>query len=164
MTFGGPEDERPAVAVAGGRLELQGRIDRIDVEPGGTRAIVYDYKGKAAPAQAKWIEDGKLQVGLYMLALHELLGLEAVGGMYQPLGASDPRPRGLLLADEDPGLDAVSTDRVDPGEFAAVLEAVEEAAARAVAEIRSGALEPRPDSCAWRGGCSYPSICRCEAS
>ena len=164
LTFGGPEDERPAVAVAGGRLELQGRIDRIDVEPGGTRAIVYDYKGKAAPAQAKWIEDGKLQVGLYMLALHELLGLEAVGGMYQPLGASDPRPRGLLLADEDPGLDAVSTDRVDPGEFAAVLEAVEEAAARAVAEIRSGALEPRPDSCAWRGGCSYPSICRCEAS
>ena len=25
-----------------------------------------------------------------------------------------------------------------------------------------GELEARPGTCAWEGGCSYPSICRCE--
>jgi hypothetical protein len=56
----------------------------------------------------------------------------------------------------------VRTDRLDADAFAGVLEGVERAAARAVAEVRDGALEPRPDSCAWQGGCAFPSICRCE--
>ncbi|MCW3049429.1 MAG: ATP-dependent nuclease subunit B-like protein [Solirubrobacterales bacterium] len=162
LTFGGPDDERPAVELAGGELALQGRIDRVDVDASGAQAVVYDYKGRAAPAQARWVADGKLQVGLYMLALRDLLGIDAVGGLYQPLGAADPRPRGLLYDDADPGLDAVRTDRLDADAFARVLDGVERAAARAVAEVRAGALEPRPDSCAWQGGCSFPSICRCE--
>jgi hypothetical protein len=56
----------------------------------------------------------------------------------------------------------VRTDRLDADAFARVLDGVERAAARAVAEVRAGALEPRPDSCAWQGGCAFPSICRCE--
>jgi hypothetical protein len=28
--------------------------------------------------------------------------------------------------------------------------------------MRAGRLEACPDSCAYRGGCSYPSICRTE--
>jgi ATP-dependent helicase/DNAse subunit B len=164
LTFGGPEDEHPPVALAGGEIALQGRIDRVDVDTSGERAIVYDYKGRAAPAQARWVEDGKLQVGLYMLALRDLLGVEAVGGLYQPLGSDDPRPRGLLRDDADPGLDAVRSDRLDADRFAAVLDEVQRAAAEAVTQVRAGALEPRPGSCAWKGGCSYPSICRCEAT
>jgi hypothetical protein len=31
-----------------------------------------------------------------------------------------------------------------------------------VAAIRAGELGCKPDSCAYRGGCSYPSLCRCE--
>jgi hypothetical protein len=30
--------------------------------------------------------------------------------------------------------------------------------------IRSGALVPDPTSCAYRGGCAHPTICRCEAA
>jgi anti-anti-sigma factor len=148
---------------AGGELRLAGRIDRIDAVPGGREAIVYDYKGRSKPpSQARWLAEAKLQIGLYMLALPHLIGREAAGGLYQPLGAEDPRPRGLLREDADPSLDAVHTDRLPDDEFRARLDEVLAAALEAVRGIRAGALEPRPDTCAWNGGCAHPSICRCE--
>jgi RecB family exonuclease len=165
LTFGGAEDRYPAAELAGGELRLQGRIDRIDVDAGGSQAIVYDYKGKGAPPQAKWLEDARLQLGLYLLALPQLLGLDGVGGLYQPLGRDDDgRPRGLLRDGADPGLASVDRDRLSPEEFDARLEEVLDAALEAVRGIRSGALVPRPDACAWGGGCAHPSICRCEAA
>jgi RecB family exonuclease len=165
LTFGGAEDERPAVALAGGELPLQGRIDRVDLSADGRRALVVDYKGRAGAApQDKWAAEGRLQVGLYMLALERLLGVEAVGGLYQPLGAREDAPRGLLRDDADDGLQARGGDRVAPEAFAAVLAAVEDAAVAAAGELREGRLEPRPERCAPRGGCKYPTICRCEAS
>jgi hypothetical protein len=99
-----------------------------------------------------------------MLALPHLLGVEAVGGLYQPLGAADDRrARGLVRDGADPGLAVVGTDRLDDAAFAARLDEVQAAALDAVRGIRSGALRPRPDTCAYRGGCAHPSICRCEA-
>jgi ATP-dependent helicase/DNAse subunit B len=163
LRFGGAADSLPAAPLAGGELKLTGRVDRIDVAPGGREAIVYDYKGRTAPPQGRWVSSAKLQIGLYMLALPHLLDLEAVGGLYQPLGGEDTRPRGLLRDGADPDLDAVSTDRLDPEDFDARLDEVLEAALEAVRGIRSGALLPRPESCAYKGGCAYPSICRCEA-
>jgi ATP-dependent helicase/DNAse subunit B len=163
LCFGGEEDAHPAAELADGELRLQGRIDRIDVR--GDEAIVYDYKGKGAPPQAKWLEDARLQVGLYLLALPQLLGLDGVGGLYQPLGRDDDgRPRGLLRDGADPGLASVSKDRLDPEEFDARLDEVLDATLEAVRGIRSGKLVPQPAACAYGGGCAHPSICRCEAA
>jgi hypothetical protein len=48
-------------------------------------------------------------------------------------------------------------------EFEAVLAEVLAEAERAVEELRAGRLEPRPETCGWKGGgCTYPTICRCE--
>jgi len=163
LRFGGAGDDLPAAPLAGGELRLAGRIDRVDTGPGGA-AIVYDYKGRSAPpSQARWLGEAKLQIGLYMLALPHLLDLEAVGGLYQPLGAEDPRPRGLLRDDADGALNVVKNDRLADDAFAERLDEVLAAALAAVRGIRSGALEPRPETCAWNGGCAHPSICRCEA-
>ncbi len=168
LSFGGAGDELPALELFGGELRLQGRIDRLDRGPDGTEVIVYDYKGRSAPAWPKWGPPpdgtGKLQVALYMLAVRHLLGAEPVGGLYQPLGAEDSRARGLVRTDADPGLVTVNGDRVAPEHVEEVLAVCAEAARDAVEEIRAGALVPRPDSCFWKGGCSYPSICRCEAA
>ena len=165
LRFGGPEDPLGPAELAGGELRLQGRIDRIDVSADGHEAIVYDYKGKGAPPQARWIEDARLQVGLYLLALPQLLGLEAVGGLYQPLGRDDDgRPRGLLVDGADPGLSSVTKDRLAPEQVEALLQEVLDAAVEAVRGIRSGALVPDPTACAYRGGCAHPTICRCEAA
>jgi len=156
----GEASELPAFELGGG-VRLRGRIDRIDVGEGG-EAVVYDYKGKAVSGASKWIDDGKLQVALYMRAAEELLGLRVVGGFYQPLTGADLRPRGVLDGDSGVELDCVSTDVRDPDELRELLdEAV--AAARGVAEQAAGGrLQARPDSCAFKGGCQYPTICRCE--
>jgi ATP-dependent helicase/DNAse subunit B len=161
VKFGMAEDPYPPLELDDGALRLAGRIDRIDVDAGGREAIVYDYKGKTATAQAQWLEKGKLQVALYLLAVRQVLGLEPVGGLYQPLGGTEARPRGAVLTEADPGLDTVRTDRVEEHELDELLRGCADAAREAVARIRAGALEPAPDSCAFTGGCAHPTICRC---
>jgi ATP-dependent helicase/DNAse subunit B len=163
LKFGGHDDTLPAVALSD-ELTIQGRIDRVDLSPDGTRAIVYDYKGATATARAKWEAEGRLQLPLYLLALPQLLGVEVDGGLYQPLSGQDPRPRGLLRDGADPDLDVVPADRApDDHEFELALTTAKATAVEAIAALRAGRLEPRPATCGWRdGGCSYPSICRCE--
>ncbi len=143
---------------------LRGRIDRVDMAGSGGEemAVVYDYKGRAAPPVAKWIEQGSFQIALYMRAVEQLLGVRAVGGFYQPLSGGDLRARGVLDEDSGVELDCVRSDRVERGEMQAVVEEVVAAAGAAAAEAGRGALEARPGTCAYRGGCMYPTICRCE--
>jgi hypothetical protein len=94
-----------------------------------------------------------------------VLGLEANGGLYQPLGGKDQRARGLVLADADPDLDTVKTDRRDRAGFDAIVDGVLEDVLGAVGELRAGALEPRPGTCTYNDkGCAYPTICRCEVA
>jgi RecB family exonuclease len=164
----GPVDFEREFTVDLGPFELHGFMDRVDA--GGGEAVIVDYKGKTATQQAKWLEDGKLQLGLYLLAARRLAERddfpgEPVGGLYQPLGnPKEGRPRGALLEGADPGRNLVATDRLSPEEFDDLLAQVLAAAETAVAELRAGALEPRPKTCAWGGGCEYPTICRCDAA
>ena len=78
LAFG--TEGRPPVTVplAGGRtVRFRGRIDRVDVSPGGERVVVYDYKtGKSDDYEA--IRDGdpvaggrKLQLPVYALAAEQ---------------------------------------------------------------------------------------------
>ena len=86
----------------------------------------------------------------------------AVGGFYQPLAGRDIRARGVLDGDGAVELECVRTDRLEHGAMRELLDQCLAAALRAAGEARSGALEPRPDTCAYNGGCAYPTICRCE--
>jgi ATP-dependent helicase/DNAse subunit B len=156
----GEASDLPAFELGGG-VRLRGRIDRIDVSDAG-EAIVYDYKGRAVSGASKWIEDGKLQVALYMRAAEELLGLRVVGGFYQPLTGAELRARGVLDADSGLELDCVSTDSRDHGELRALLEEAVAAGLEVAAQAANGRLQARPDTCAYNGGCRYPTICRCE--
>jgi len=146
----------------GKRIRLRGVIDRIDVAADGRRAIVRDYKSAGARpeyAAARWSADRRLQVALYMLAARELLGLEPVAGLYQPLGGGDLRPRGMFLEGSDTGAGLVANDARDQRELE---DELEDAAARAIAlaiRLRAGELTPCPETCA-RDGCRYPGICR----
>lgn len=156
----GEASSLPALELGGG-VTLRGRIDRIDVGPGG-EAVVYDYKGKDPPAAARWIRDGKVQVALYMRAVEELLGRPVVGGFYQPLTGSDLRARGVLDGDAGIELDCVGKDVREHAELRELLAEALVTARAAAEHAVSGALDPRPATCAWKGGCMYPTICRCE--
>jgi ATP-dependent helicase/DNAse subunit B len=164
----GIEEGAPALWLDQGALKIRGVIDRVDVDPDARTAIVHDYKsGRPAPdwPVARWQRDRRLQVALYMLAVRDLLRLEPVGGVYQPLG-TDRRARGVLLDTEEhremAGTAFVETDLVDAERLAEELAAAERSAVELARSLRSGEVEPRPDTCAARG-CRYPGICRSAA-
>jgi ATP-dependent helicase/DNAse subunit B len=159
LEFGFDQDGLAPLDLGEG-VSLRGRIDRVDV--GGEQAIVYDYKGRSAPPGARWVADGAFQIALYMRAVQQLLGLKPVGGFYQPLAGREIKARGVLDTVSDLELDCVRTDRLDREALDELIEQCAVLARKAATEARSGALQPRPSTCAYNGGCAYPTICRCE--
>jgi ATP-dependent helicase/DNAse subunit B len=165
-----PEHFEAGFEVEIGALRLDGRIDRIDVtRTPPTQAVVIDYKGATAVPVKRWVQDGKLQLGLYLLAARELarageLLAEPVGGLYEPVRADPPVGRGVMVAGVAGAPPTVKTDVLAEEDFEGVLADVLAATEEAVEQMRAGALEPRPKTCAWdKSGCSYPTICRCDA-
>jgi ATP-dependent helicase/DNAse subunit B len=158
LGFGTERDELPPLDL--GELQVAGRIDRVDSGNGET-ATVYDYKGSEGYPVARWVQDGRLQVPLYMLAVRDVLGLDPVAGLYQPIG-KDQRARGAVLEGSELESLAVSTDRVDAATLEDTLEQVAARAREVAAAVAAGQLEPSPDTCGYRGECRYPGICRCE--
>ncbi len=144
-------------------LALCGRIDRIDVDARAGTAIVLDYKsGSTVWGAGSWPGDHRLQAALYMLAVERLLGVEAVGGLYQPLRA-ELRARGLIREDIPEAEPLAGPDKLDGPALRAVLEERLACAVTIAAEIDRGEIAPRPASCG-RDGCSYPAICRVGAA
>jgi RecB family exonuclease len=156
----GEASDLPALELEGG-VRLRGRIDRVDVSA-NDEAVVYDYKGGRAPAGARWLRDGSVQVALYMRAVESLLQLSVVGGFYQPLTGEDLRARGVFDGDSGIEIECVRGDVLDHEQARDLVGQAVVMAVKAAGEAGRGELQARPQTCAFRGGCMYPSICRCE--
>jgi ATP-dependent helicase/DNAse subunit B len=162
--FEGEEGSLPAFELGEGaeRVALRGAIDRVDVAPEGREAVIRDYKSGSSRAEhqgAHWQSDDSLQVALYMLAVRDLLGLEPVAGLYQPLGGGDLRARGVFLDRAPVSGECVANDVRDPEALEAALQAASARAVELAARLREGRIAPCPATCS-RQGCSYPGICR----
>ncbi len=151
-SFGGPDDATGPLSLGAEAGLVTGRVDRVDRGPGGT-AIVRDYKGRTVVGGMKWADELQLQVALYLLAVRDLLGLEPVAGLYQPLAGRKLGARGLVR-DDVPG-NYTRTDLVDADAFTAQLDAARELAARTAADLHAGHVAPCPERCSSRG-CRYP--------
>ncbi|MBA3305609.1 MAG: exodeoxyribonuclease V subunit gamma [Thermoleophilaceae bacterium] len=164
LRFGFDEGEHPAVEIEGG-LRVRGVIDRVDVHGGW--ALVRDYKGGKVESYkaADWEPKNRFQAALYMMVIERLLGLRAAGGVYVPLSGTERRPRGMVAEEalDELGGDFYKNDVKPEDEFAASTAWAQGAITDAAERMRTGRIEPCPDSCAYRGGCSHPSICRVEA-
>ena len=165
LRFGMDDEGLPALELGGGALRVRGVIDRVDIDAHGT-AVVLDYKSglqSGSWAAAKWADEQRLQVALYMLAVRDLLGLRPVAGLYQPM-RGELRARGALerspAVEQLTGPAFVRTDVLDPEQLAELLETAETAALALADGIRAGRLRPQPATCAWGGGCQFPGICR----
>ncbi len=172
-SFGFPDSENDPGALQLGNFSLRGYIDRIDVEPGGTRAIVRDYKtSKSVSGRAKIAEEGKLQLPLYMLVARDLLGLDPVGGLYHPLAAyNDRRGRGIavleevkdgLLTGENIVTRGKVPDAVPHDEFADVIEGARATAIEYGARMRDGEIKRNPLGGTCPRYCTFQPICRLE--
>jgi ATP-dependent helicase/DNAse subunit B len=168
--FGEEEgNERPPLEIDDWRLH--GAIDRVDRAPDG-RVLVLDYKlsGRVTPRE-KLEEEAKLQLQLYMIAVAEHWGSDAVGGLYHPLrGTSERRPRGAVLdevADQLASYRLARTDLVERDDLEELLADARRRAGQIVARMRSGEIRrdpgPRPGL---RGHgicppfCDFAPICR----
>ena len=168
--FGFDEEDDPGELVLG-EVALRGRIDRIDVEPGGSRALLRDYKtSRSVPGVTGIANEGKLQLQLYMLVARERLGLDPIGGLYQPLGAyGDRRPRGIVLKAECgdgglfEGLDiSVKGDALDEERFEGSLEEARERAIANGVRMRGGDIRRDPLGGVCSEYCTFQPICRLE--
>jgi ATP-dependent helicase/DNAse subunit B len=147
----------------GDGLALSGKIDRIDVDPFGARAIVQDYKsGKHAHSAREIESELRLQIPLYMLVLRDLVGFEPLGGLYRPL-AGERKPRGLLRASEGETLDGFAKhDYYDEEAFWTAVDNARAKANELAHRIRRGDVvhDPKGGDCpAW---CDLWSMCRVE--
>jgi RecB family exonuclease len=165
LSFGFGEDPEglPALELGEG-IRVRGRIDRVDVDPGGAGAVIYDYKGAHAPDAGRWARERSFQVPLYMRALESASGAHVAGGFYQPLSGRDLRARGALELDAGIELDCVRGDGYERAELLELVREGLDTARAAALQARAGALEARPATCGFgEGGCMYPEICRCES-
>jgi hypothetical protein len=96
-----------------------------------------------------------------MIAVRRLLGLEPVAGVYQPLGGDDLRARGVFLKGEPVGQRLYDNDGRSQEELDELLADAERRAVALAQRLRSGELEPCPQTCS-RDGCRYPGICRSQ--
>ena len=138
---------------------VSGKIDRVDGDPMGARAIVVDYKSGAASSAAEIRDRDLLQLPLYMLVLRDQLGLEPVGGVYVPVGGGR-RPRGMLRAGADAVPGYSPRDYLDSETFD---EAVDDARATAVGlveRIRAGDVRHDPQGGECPHWCDLWRMCR----
>ncbi len=163
LSFGLKDSRLPALRLEPEGIEIRGVIDRVD--RAGGHALVVDYKsGRNVTGVAKWAEKGKLQAPLYALVVKDLMGLEPIGAVYQPLAGDDLRARGVVDDShrDELGGGYVRTDWTSPEGLDEALDDARETVRSVVTRMRDGEIQPRPACCSGGTGCAYPSICRNE--
>ena len=171
-SFGFAEAQGDPGALPLSDLTLRGFIDRIDVAPDGRRAVVRDYKtSKDVPGRKRILDEGKLQLPLYMAVARDLLHLDPIAGLYHPLASyGDRRGRGIALKDEcgeggllegqkivTKGGDAVTREELD-GDLDRALEEARAGGAR----MLHGDIKRDPLAGECPKYCEYQPICRLE--
>ena len=166
LTFGGEGDDHPAVELAGGELVLRGRVDRVDLSPGrppGPRHRLQGPQRRRAPgalARRPPPAGRPVPPGPRPAARRRAAGrpLPAAGRQGHRAARAAARRRRRRPDGEAPG------PRRRRGLRGACWPTSRRRRSQAAAELRAGRLEGRPATCAYRGGCAHPSICRCEAA
>jgi ATP-dependent helicase/DNAse subunit B len=161
LGFGLKDSKLPPLRLEPDGIEIRGVIDRVDRANG--HALVVDYKsGKNVIGVGKWADKGKLQAPLYALVVKDLMGLEPIGAVYQPLAGDDLRPRGVVDSDhrDELGGRFVRTDWRDGDGLEEALDEARATARDVVRRMREGEIRPKPACCSGGTGCAYPSICR----
>lgn len=139
---------------------ISGKIDRVDGDPMSARGMVVDYKSGQAPSVREIERRRLLQIPLYMLVLREQLGLEAMGGLYVPVGGAK-KPRGMLRAEAGESVPGFSKDDyVAPERFEEIIESARAGALELVERIRVGDIQQDPIDGKCPTWCDLWRMCR----
>jgi RecB family exonuclease len=153
-----PTDDGPPVAVSG-------TIDRVDLDAGGRRALVLDYKLGRPPQWPEIQRGASLQMPLYLLALERLFGKVGAVACYDSMRERgrrrfhrtehvNVRQFGPILPLED----GSSVTPVNRDQFNDLIRVAETTAVRLARAISQARIEATPgDHCRT---CAYGDVCR----
>ncbi len=121
VSFGNEEKQPVLVPLLGGRIKLQGRVDRVDETEDG-ELVVIDYKtGSAAPYKGVSFDGGRrLQHYLYAIAVEQLLGKKVARMEYRfPTSRADNTIVGYDISELGAGREVISAllDNIAAGRF-----------------------------------------------
>ncbi len=144
----------------GSEFILRGVIDRIDLDPSKTYALVIDYKTGKQFASAQLANGTSLQLPLYLSAIQEKLGLKPLGGHLYSLsaGASSGFHHKENLSHV--GSKTRKRNQYSKEEFEDVLSRAAQFAAKYANGIEQAQILVRPRDCV--SFCSYSGLCRIE--
>ncbi|MBR3751484.1 MAG: PD-(D/E)XK nuclease family protein [Clostridia bacterium] len=134
-----PSRENPPITVdtPRGRVELQGKIDRVDASADGALRIV-DYKSSDHSMTDESVQRGTtLQLPLYMLAMEQATGKEGVAMYYRNCFATSGAYKGISC--EHPLTDPKRS--VSREDFRRLLDSSKQTAARLAAQMLSGSSD-----------------------
>ncbi len=149
-----PKEKPVTLEKAGLKMNVQGKIDRIDVNETDASFVISDYKRSKNFKKANLDKGTSLQLPLYLLAVSKLLSLKPLGG--QLLNLKDHKnPTGFFnQAVEGP------RDKMTDEEFDQALDRALRFSVRYLNELESGKIAVMPRDCA--DNCSFSSLCRIE--
>jgi ATP-dependent helicase/DNAse subunit B len=162
-SFGGSgKGEAPPLEFKGdtGKIKLQGRVDRIDMDPEKKFAVVMDYK-RSYSFKSSDLELGTaLQLPLYLLAAQKHLGLAPLGAAIYSI--RDHKRSGFYCEGIAKLFEKEFSSRSSvPGDiFQKTLDRAIIFTRKFMKEIHSAEIPVRPRSC--ESFCPYDTVCRIE--
>lgn len=142
-------------------VKIQGKIDRVDVDPATRKALVIDYKLSKRPVsiREKFAKGLEFQIPLYLMAVRRLLNLDVIGGELRFLSSASTE--GLYRESEREGLGLGPRKKggYSEEEFEKLLEDTETLVRQAVGRLRSADISVKSKSCDF---CAFSPVCRFE--
>ncbi len=164
-SFGsGEENDSPALEVMDGsqKIKIQGRIDRIDTDPGQTCAVVVDYK-RSANFERKDVELGvALQLPLYLLAVEKNLGLKPLGGEFYSIKKCERKGFYSEVYTKEFSVNRSASSQLSEEKFREILNKALEYLKRFKKEIEASTIAVKPRK--HEEFCPYACVCRIERS
>jgi len=150
-------------------VQVSGIIDRVDLSPDGTRALVMDYKTGHAPSYSEMRKGESIQLAIYLMAIEQVWGLAGAAAAYDSV-RDDSRFRiyrtqyvdaAAFAPDPDHERGAVAKP-ISADDFDELVASAMGTVRAAVAGIRSCDITPTPgDHCRF---CPFGDVCRTTVS
>jgi ATP-dependent helicase/nuclease subunit B len=155
--FGSSQNPYLNLVHRGQKVDISGRMDRLDLDDDGRQALIVDYKRSGEMRVKDLLAGNDLSLPLYALAARKLWGLDVLGAYIVSLKKNEMKGFFKKTAYQRPRTRSpqVLTDEA----FEGLLDKVQSKVMDAAQKLKRGDISARSRSCKH---CSYYGMCRFE--